>query len=58
MNKTHKKQLSSVFQADTSEGIGEYWDNHSLTGHWDKTREVTFPVRARRRPGTSKEEQQ
>lgn len=59
MNNAHKKQLSSISQADTIEGIGEYWDNHSLTEHWAETREVTFVVRARPRPKkTTKEEEQ
>jgi hypothetical protein len=24
--------------------IGEYWDTHDLSDHWDQTREVSFDV--------------
>ena len=41
-------QKSSISNAGTPEEIGEFWDTHSLTDHWDKTHEVEFEVRAQR----------
>ena len=31
------------------EEIADFWDNHSLSDYWDKTREAEFEVRAKRR---------
>ncbi|MGD9627655.1 MAG: hypothetical protein AB7V18_00225 [Pyrinomonadaceae bacterium] len=45
----NKKQESSVSKATSYEGIGEYWDAHSLEDHWDQTREAEFEVTAKRR---------
>ena len=28
----------------THEEIGEYWDNHDLTEHWDETKPAEFEV--------------
>jgi macrodomain Ter protein organizer (MatP/YcbG family) len=39
---------SSISQADTAEGIADFWDSHSLEDHWDQTHEVEFEVRAQR----------
>ncbi|MEA2061327.1 MAG: CopG family antitoxin [Thermodesulfobacteriota bacterium] len=40
---------TSISKAGTLEEIGEFWDNHSLGDYWDKTREVEFNVRAKKR---------
>jgi hypothetical protein len=45
----NKKQESTVSKATSYEGIGEYWDVHSLEDHWDQTRNVEFEVTAKRR---------
>jgi len=39
-------QLTSISRASTLAEIGDYWDTHSLTEHWDETSEVEFVVRA------------
>ncbi len=49
MNENKNKQLSSISQAQTLEGIGEFWDTHSLDDYWGETHEVEFEVRAKRR---------
>ncbi|MFN2455586.1 MAG: hypothetical protein ABR577_15355 [Pyrinomonadaceae bacterium] len=49
MSENKNKQLSSISQAQTLEGIGEFWDTHSLDDYWDETHEVEFEVRAKRR---------
>lgn len=36
---------SSISNASTYAGIGEYWDSHDLSDHWDQTHEVDFDVR-------------
>lgn len=40
---------TKISQAASAEGIGEFWDSHSLADHWDKTEEVELGVRAERR---------
>jgi CopG antitoxin of type II toxin-antitoxin system len=30
--------------ASSYRGIGDYWDSHDLSDHWDETREVQFDV--------------
>lgn len=49
MAENENKQLSSISNADTVEGIAEYWEEHSLADHWEETKEVTFEVRAKPR---------
>ena len=49
MNENNSVTLTSISKADTIEGIGEYWDTHSLADHWEETHEVEFEVRAQRR---------
>ena len=35
---------SSVSQAATYAGIGDFWDEHDLSDYWDKTRSVRADV--------------
>jgi len=49
MSKNNHKQRTSISNAGSIEEIAEYWDNHSLTDHWDKTHDVDFEVRTPRR---------
>ena len=42
-----KNQKSSISNADTPQEIGEFWDSHSLSEHWDTTHEVEFEVRTK-----------
>jgi CopG antitoxin of type II toxin-antitoxin system len=49
MNENSDSQKTSISKASSLEEISDYWDNHSLSDHWDKTREVDFEVRAQRR---------
>jgi hypothetical protein len=42
----NKDQRSSISNARSPEEIGAYWDNHSLSDHWDETHEVNFEIRA------------
>lgn len=39
-----KKTKSSVSKASTYSEIGEFWDTHDLSRHWDKTKPVKFDV--------------
>ncbi len=39
-----KKSKSSISKASTYAEIGEFWDTHDLSKHWDKTKTVTFDV--------------
>jgi len=41
-NKRIAKRKSSVSKAGSYAAIGEFWDEHDLSDHWDKTR----PARA------------
>jgi len=38
------KNRSSLSKANTYQEIGEYWDSHDLSEHWDKTEQVEFKV--------------
>jgi len=49
MSENKNDQPSSISNARSLEEIGEYWDSHSLSDHWDQTHEVEFQVRAPRR---------
>ncbi len=49
MKENNDTQLTSISKASTLEEIADFWDTHSLAGYWDKTHEVEFEVRARRR---------
>lgn len=49
MRKSDRQNVTSISKATSPEGIGEFWDTHSLADYWDKTREVKFEVRAKRR---------
>lgn len=40
---------TSLSKADSIEKIGDYWDTHSLSDHWDETSEAAFEVRMSRR---------
>jgi hypothetical protein len=35
---------SSVSNASSYAEIGEFWDTHDLSDHWDQTHEVNFDV--------------
>jgi hypothetical protein len=37
-----KKARSSISKARSYAEIGEFWDEHDLSDHWDKTRNVKF----------------
>ena len=49
MSENKNRKITSISQSQTAEEIGEFWDTHSLDDHWDKTHEVEFEVRAKRR---------
>ena len=49
MNKNDDPQRTSISKARTLEGIGDFWDTHSLADYWDQTYEVAFEVRAKRK---------
>jgi hypothetical protein len=49
MSENNDNERTSISNAGSIEEIAEYWDNHSLADHWDKTYEVEFEVRAPRR---------
>ena len=40
-----KRNRSSISQAISYKDIGEYWDTHSLSEIWEKTKKVKFDVR-------------
>ena len=46
MSENDTNQRTSISKAGSIEEIAEYWDNHSLDDHWDKTHEVEFEIRA------------
>jgi len=46
MSENNDSQQSSISKGRSLEEIADYWDNHSLADHWDKTYEVEFEVRA------------
>jgi len=39
-----KKGKSSVSKAKSYKEMGEFWDTHNLSDHWDKTRKVQFEM--------------
>jgi hypothetical protein len=39
-----KKGKSSISKARSYAEIGEFWDEHDLSGYWGKTRKVKFDV--------------
>jgi len=39
-----RKSKSSVSKAHSIEQIGDYWDTHDLSTHWDQTREVDCTI--------------
>ena len=39
-----KKGKSSISKAQSYAEIGEFWDNHDLSGYWKNTRKVKFDV--------------
>jgi CopG antitoxin of type II toxin-antitoxin system len=49
MSENNDDHLSSISKSGSPKEIGDYWDAHSLTEHWEQTHEVEFEVRARRR---------
>ena len=49
MNESEDTPRSSISKARSLEEIADFWDTHSLAGHWDHAHEVTFEVRAQRR---------
>ena len=49
MNERNREGRSSISGAGSIEEIGEFWDSHSLADYAEKTAEVSFDLRARRR---------
>jgi hypothetical protein len=49
MSENKETPLSSISKASTLEGIGEFWDTHSLGDYWDQTYEVEFEITATRK---------
>ena len=49
MQETDKTQLTSISKASTVEEVANFWDTHSLADYWEKTHEVEFEVREKRR---------
>ncbi len=39
-----RKSKSSVSEAQSYKEIGEFWDTHELSEHWDETEPVEFEV--------------
>ncbi len=39
-----RKVKSSISKATSIEEIGEFWDTHDLTDHWDETKPAEFEV--------------
>jgi len=40
----NKQRQSAISKARSYGQIGEFWDQHDLTEHWDKTRAVDFSI--------------
>ncbi len=38
------KNRSSLSKAQSYQEIGEFWDSHDLSEHWDKTERANFTV--------------
>ena len=49
MNEDRQIVQSDISQSDTTEGIAEFWDTHSLDDYWAQTHPVEVEVRAKRR---------
>ena len=49
MSENEDTTTTGISKARTLEEIGNYWDTHSLSEHWDQTHEVEFEIRAKRR---------
>jgi hypothetical protein len=49
MNAGENENVTSISEAKTIEEIADFWNSHSLADYWEKTREVSFQVRATRR---------
>jgi hypothetical protein len=39
-----KKSKSSISKARSYGKMGEFWDQHDLSGYWDKTKKVKFEL--------------
>jgi len=49
MGADKQRKTAAISRARTVNGIGEFWDSHSLGDHWGKTKEALFELRATRR---------
>lgn len=49
MRNVKKEDISRISKAKSIEEIGDFWDTHSLSDHWDETRDASFRVRATQR---------
>jgi len=39
-----RRSKSSISKAQSYKAIGEFWDTHELSEHWDETKPVEFEV--------------
>ena len=39
-----RKGRSSISKATSYKQIGEFWDNHDLSDHWERTQPVEFEI--------------
>lgn len=39
-----RKSKSSISKAQSYKAIGEFWDTHELSEHWDETERIEFEV--------------
>jgi hypothetical protein len=44
MRKSIRRRKSLISKARSYAEIGEFWDEHDLSDHWDNTRKVKFDV--------------
>jgi hypothetical protein len=49
MNASKNRRWTAVSNAATLTEIGDFWDAHSLSDHWEQTREVQFQVNVQQR---------
>lgn len=49
MKEMDNTEHTTISKAQTLEEIGDFWDTHSLSDHWDETHEAQIEVRAKRR---------
>ena len=49
MNANDGTSQTTISKARSLEEIADFWDSHSLADYWDRTHEVGFQVRIRRR---------